>query len=43
LSPGRAVCGITTGNSAVCGVGLKPVRTAFLREYILALKALLRG
>jgi len=43
LAPGRVVCGIATGDSAVWGVGLKPARTAFLREYILALKALLRG
>ncbi len=43
LAPGRVVCGIATGDSAVWGVGLKPARVSELREYILAVKALLRG
>ena len=43
LAPGRVVIGIATGDSAVWGVGLKPARVAELREYIVALKALLRG
>ena len=43
LAPGRLVCGIATGDSALWGVGLKPARIATLRDYILALKAMLRG
>ena len=43
LAPGRVICGIATGNSAVWGVGLKPARISELREYILAVKALLKG
>ena len=43
LAPGRVICGIATGDSAVWGVGLKPAKLETLREYILALKALLRG
>lgn len=43
LAPGRVICGIATGDSAVWGVGLKPARVAELREYILAVKALLKG
>lgn len=43
LAPGRVVIGIATGDSAVWGVGLKPAKLAELREYIVALKALLRG
>ena len=43
LAPGRMICGIATGDSALWGVGLRPARLAVLREYILAVKALLRG
>ena len=43
LAPGRIVCGIGTGDSAAWGVGLKPAKVAELREYILAVKAILRG
>lgn len=43
LAPGRIICGIATGDSALWGVGLRPAKLAELREYIVALKALLRG
>ena len=43
LAPGRVVIGIATGDSAVWGVGLKPAKVGELCEYIVALKALLRG
>ena len=43
MAPGRVSVGIATGDSALWGVGLKPAKIALLREYILALKALLRG
>ena len=43
IAPGRIDLGIATGDSALWSVGLKPARIAYLREYILALKALLRG
>lgn len=43
LAPGRMILGIATGDSAVWGVGLKPARLSELREYILAVKSLLRG
>ena len=43
IIPGRFVLGIATGDSALWSVGLKPARIAWLREYILAVKALLRG
>jgi len=43
LAPGRVIIGIATGDSALWGVGLKPARVAELCEYIVALKALLRG
>ena len=43
LAPGRIVIGIATGDSALWATGQKPARVAELREYILAVKALLRG
>ena len=43
IIPGRFVLGIATGDSALWSVGLKPARIAWLREYLLAVKALLRG
>src|SRR5262249_46670864 len=39
----RVACGIGTGDSAMWAVGLKPAMIARLREYILAVKANLRG
>jgi 5,10-methylenetetrahydromethanopterin reductase len=43
LAPGRIVLGIAAGDSALWTVGLKPAPVAQLREYIVAVKALLRG
>jgi alkanesulfonate monooxygenase SsuD/methylene tetrahydromethanopterin reductase-like flavin-dependent oxidoreductase (luciferase family) len=43
LAPGRIACGIGTGDSAMWAVGLKPARVAKMREYVLAVKAVLRG
>ena len=43
LGSNRTAIGIATGDSACWGVGLKGARIAELREYIVALKALLRG
>ena len=43
LAPGRIACGIATGDSAIWGVGLKSAKVETLRNYILAVKALLRG
>lgn len=43
LAPGRVVLGIGTGDSALWGVGRRPATVARLREYIVAVKALLRG
>ena len=43
LAPGRVALGIGTGDSAMWGVGMRPARVARLRDYILAVKALLRG
>lgn len=43
IAPGRIVFGIGTGDSALWGVGLRPATVARLRDYILAVKALLRG
>ncbi len=43
LAPGRISMGIGTGDSAMWGVGKRPARVARLREYILAVKALVRG
>ena len=43
IIPGRFVLGIASGDSALWSIGLKPARIAWLRDYILAIKALLRG
>ncbi len=43
IAPGRIVLGIGTGDSALWGVGLRPASVARLREYIVAVKALLAG
>jgi alkanesulfonate monooxygenase SsuD/methylene tetrahydromethanopterin reductase-like flavin-dependent oxidoreductase (luciferase family) len=41
--PGRIDFGIGTGDSALWGVGLRSSTVARLREYVVALRALLRG
>jgi alkanesulfonate monooxygenase SsuD/methylene tetrahydromethanopterin reductase-like flavin-dependent oxidoreductase (luciferase family) len=43
LAPGRIVCGIATGDSAMWTVGLKPAKVDRLVAYVTAVKALLRG
>ena len=43
IAPGRVVFGIGTGDSALWSVGLKAAKLATLREYVLAVRALLRG
>ena len=43
IAPGRIAMGIGTGDSAMWGVGLRPATVAQLRDYIVAVKALLRG
>ena len=43
VAPGRIIFGIGTGDSALWGVGLRPATVAQLRDYIVAVKALLRG
>lgn len=43
LAPKRVGIGIATGDSACWGVGLRPARIAELCEYIVALRALVRG
>jgi 5,10-methylenetetrahydromethanopterin reductase len=43
LAPGRVALGIGTGDSAAWGVGKKPARLDQLREYMLAVRALLHG
>ena len=43
IAPGRIAMGIGTGDSAMWGVGRKPATVARLREYIVAVKRLVRG
>lgn len=43
IAPGRIAFGIGTGDSALWGVGLRPATVAQLRDYIVAVKALLAG
>lgn len=43
IAPGRVMCGIGTGDSALWSVGLEPARIARLREYVVAVKTLLAG
>ena len=43
LGPNRTAIGIATGDSSCWGAGLKSARIAELREYVVALRALLRG
>ena len=43
LAPGRIAMGISTGDSVIWSIKQKPASPRFLREYILAVKALLRG
>ena len=42
-APGRVAFGIATGDSALWGVGLKPAKITEMSEYIVAVRALLRG
>ena len=43
IAPGRVTLGMATGDSALWGVGLRPARVSQLREYIVALRSLMRG
>ena len=43
MAPGRLQVGIATGDSAAWGAGLRPAKVSVLRDYILALKQLLKG
>ncbi len=43
LAPGRIAMGIGTGDSAAWSVGVKAAKIARIRDYILTVKALLRG
>jgi len=43
LAPGRIALGIGTGDSALWAVQMKPASVALLREYIVAVKGLVRG
>ena len=43
MAPGRVTIGMATGDSALWGVGLRPAKVAEMREYIVALRMLLRG
>ncbi|MEO5724802.1 MAG: LLM class flavin-dependent oxidoreductase [Ilumatobacteraceae bacterium] len=43
LAPGRAFCGIGTGNTAMRMMGHAPLRIAEFDEYLAALRPLLRG
>jgi 5,10-methylenetetrahydromethanopterin reductase len=43
LAPGRVVYGIGTGDSALWGVGLPSARVSRVREYVVGLKAFMRG
>ena len=43
IAPGRIAMGIGTGDSALWGVGRQPATVARLREYIVAVKRLVRG
>lgn len=43
LAPNRVTIGMATGDSAVWGVGERPARIAELCEYIVAVRALVRG
>ena len=43
LAPGRIAIGIASGDSALWATRQKPAKVAEMREYILAVKALLRG
>ena len=43
LAPGRIGMGIGTGDSALWSIGQRGARVAAMREYILTVKALLRG
>ena len=43
ISGGRAFLGIGSGDSAILNLGLRPAKMADMREYILALRAILSG
>ena len=43
LSGGRAFLGIGTGDSAILNLGLRPARLRALREYVVAVRAMLAG
>ena len=43
IAPGRAFCGIGTGNTAMRMMGHRPLRIAELDEYLRVLRPLLRG
>jgi alkanesulfonate monooxygenase SsuD/methylene tetrahydromethanopterin reductase-like flavin-dependent oxidoreductase (luciferase family) len=43
LAPGRVRLGIATGDSAAWGIGLRAAGVEQLREYVLAVRGLLRG
>lgn len=43
IAPGRIVLGIGSGDSAIWGIGRRPSSVARMREYILAVKAILAG
>ena len=43
LAPGRIRLGIATGDSGAWGIGLRPAPVDRLREYVLAVRGLLRG
>jgi 5,10-methylenetetrahydromethanopterin reductase len=43
IAPGRISLGIGTGDSALWGVGRKPAKLSRLRDYILAVRAMLSG
>lgn len=43
IAPGRVSVGIGSGDSALYGVGLQGAKVDLIREYILAVKGLLRG
>jgi 5,10-methylenetetrahydromethanopterin reductase len=43
IAPGRIALGIGTGDSAAWGVGRRPAKLQRLRDYIIAVRAMLRG
>ena len=43
VAPGRVLCGIGTGNSARCAMGLPPCKLRELREHVNVIRGLLAG